>query len=194
MDQFFDFTAAISARLGMDSKDFNGHVIAFLAGIAAATFGFLLTMMWDAFKRRQDERAKYKNILGLIRAGLGNNAASVRWNVDMIEREENSIITRKTALNAPLASLKENFTGLLILGVPDKFLRNEKFIEKISDIDQNASIINRMIVARDIYKNSSGFQSGFQDNVLVHNRAIKSSLESFEKLNTEMIDFMAGFN
>lgn len=153
----------------------------FSAGVAATIVGFVLTMIWDAYKYRRDILIKEDSIIkGLIHE-LSENRQLATENRDIIKQETEVIIQKRATLTRPLLILKSGFWDYLKFNIPQKLSKNQELITDLKNLSFLADHINETIRSRQNYKDTSGAMTNFTTLIQNKNSVIDADLDRFNR-------------
>ena len=143
----------------------------FISGVIATLIGFLLTIIWDIYKSRQNKKQKDDAILRAIKHELEENLEISKHNKSLLD-EELGIIERGKEMVPPLIPMKSGFWELLKINLPMSLLKQEHVLEKLRDVSFLASHINESISSRQNYKNSSSMMSNYNNTIKIYDGII----------------------
>jgi len=152
----------------------------FTAGVAATIVGFVLTMIWDAYKYRRDTlRRENSMIKGLIHELYENRELSTE-NRNIIKEDLEALENKKTLIR-PLLLLKSGFWDYLKFNIPNRLLDNMELLEKLKDISLLAEHVNETIRSRQNYKDTSSAMGDFGESIRMKDNVINSDLGRFNE-------------
>lgn len=155
-------------------------LIAFFSGVGATLFGFMLTMFWENYKIKQEEKA----IFGTIKRILTTNINILKSN-ESIVRQEIEILKDHKSVVTPLNTTSSDFMNLLSIHMPKQFRKNSKLLEELNRVAVLFKDNNETIKSREAYRINNGAMSNYNTRIAIYDESILRQI-------TELTKFIKG--
>ena len=164
----------------------DGFISGAIIGVLAASFGFILTMVWDIYKSYKDKNDKTISIA--LRHEIESNINILRNNKELLNQELEAIKNQETVVN-PLTPLHNQMWSAVILNMPNKLVRNPQLLESLRDATYALTTISETVASRENYRINNATNTGLQNKLKIYDGIIldqtQQTLESLETLVQE---------
>ena len=160
----------------MSQEFINGILI----GVGATAFGFILTMVWDTWKIKQQRKGLQNNLLNLLSDELECNFSVVKRDKSSIEHELNYLKQGQNVINA-LDVPRADFWEVFKLNYDHKFFSYEQ-IKLIKDVYSKIHSIIVNIESRENYRISNGAMSNFSSRMSKYDEILLNLFNEFETM------------
>jgi len=159
-------------------------LIGIAVGVIATVIGFILTMIWDAYKYRRDTKNREETIISAGGEEIEYNLETIKFNLDLLKHEI-EIIGQKKVLAEPLMLLQTNFWDLIKIQIPQK-LANVDALRKIRYIAQQTNQINETLKCREDYKINNQAMSNYHSRLKSYDELLLKFISNLEPSLNEL--------
>jgi len=147
-----------------------------ITGVIATSIGFGFTMLWDLWKINREQNQKTDSVLLAVEHELQENIEIGKANKELLEAEL-PVLKKGNYLIIATLPFKKEIWGLLKLNLPNKLLKNEAMLRKLSSITMTISHLNEGMNSRQVYRDTSSNNTAFSDNMKGRNSMLISEIE-----------------
>jgi hypothetical protein len=151
-----------------------------ITGVLATAIGFGLTMLWDLWKLRREDRQKTTAVFRAIAHELKENLEIVKVNRQFLEAELPVLKEGKHLIGSTLP-FKHGMWGILKVNLPTKLLLNESLLAKLRDLSLTASHLNEGMFSRQTYRDTSSNNTAFGQNMTGRNVTLIAEMDKLSK-------------
>jgi hypothetical protein len=157
----------------------------FISGLFATLIGFLLTIIWDIYKYRRDNKEKENNINNLINNTISENFEYIEL-IEYALTQEMEVLDERKNVVASLPTLRDDFGDFLKYNMPKNHAKNEKFMENFQKMLVKTRYINQNIIGRETFKLNNEGMLYFERRLKIYNESI---LKEISEIKSLYIDF-----
>jgi hypothetical protein len=148
-----------------------------IIGVLAASFGFVLTMLWDLWKSHREESRRTVAILRAIEAELKENIEIAKFNTIHLEIEMRALNDRESTVIGATVPFKHGILDLLKINLPEKLLERESLLSMLSNITIAVWRLNHGMLNRQTYHDANMTTTNLHQNMKLWNMTLLGQLK-----------------
>lgn len=151
----------------------------FLSGVVATVLGFVLTIIWDIRKTRDESLERDRVVMNAITEELQSNKRNIEQNLLRLQQEL-SVLAENRSIVQPLFMMKTGFWDLAKINLRERLLVGDR-LTRLRNLAFLAEQVNSEIVSRENYRIHNVAMSNYSTRMRIYDESLVRVLQALAR-------------